>query len=189
MNHFIKVFKSLNFPVAPRHLFRAIELISQRGVQDVVHQSGFPRPRHPSDGGKNTQRENHIHILEVIFARTEHFHTSFLIHRPTCCRYLNLTAARHIVTRDRALILEELIVCTRVHHLSPVLTCAGANVHYPVCLTHGIFIVLHHNKGIAHIPKLRQGVNQAPVIPLVQTDGRLIQHVEHTNQPGTDLGG
>ena len=76
-----------------------------------------------------------------------------------------------------------------MHHLSPVLTCTGADVHYPVCLTHGIFIVLHHNQGIAHITKLRQGVNQAPVIPLVQADGRLIQYVEHTNQSGTDLGG
>jgi hypothetical protein len=27
------------------------------------------------------------------------------------------------------------------------------------------------------------------IVPLVQTDRRLIQHIEHSDQPGADLGG
>ena len=38
------------------------------------------------------------------------------------------------------------------------------------------------------IPQPQQGLDQSAIVSLVQADARFIQDVEHTDQPGTDLG-
>ena len=49
--------------------------------------------------------------------------------------------------------------------------------------------MLNHNEGVAHIAQLGQGFDEASVIALVQADGGLVEHVEHADQTGTNLGG
>ena len=47
--------------------------------------------------------------------------------------------------------------------------------------------MLDHNEGIANIAQTLQGLNKALVIALVQTDGRLIEHVQNAGQTGANL--
>ena len=49
--------------------------------------------------------------------------------------------------------------------------------------------MLHHQHGVAETLQAPQRAQQALVITLVQADGRLVQHVEHTGQPRADLAG
>ncbi|MDH6227518.1 hypothetical protein M2169_004488 [Streptomyces sp. MJP52] len=49
--------------------------------------------------------------------------------------------------------------------------------------------MLHDDQGVAHVAQPDQGLDQAVVVPLVEADGRLVEHVEHADQTGTDLGG
>ena len=48
--------------------------------------------------------------------------------------------------------------------------------------------MLHHNQGVADVPQVLQGCQEFVVVPLVQTDGGLVQNIQHTHQGGTDLG-
>ena len=66
---------------------------------------------------------------------------------------------------------------------------AGADVDEVVCLPHGVLVVLHHQQGVAHVPQALQGRKQLVVVPLVESDGRLVQDIEHSHQAGTDLSG
>ena len=52
-----------------------------------------------------------------------------------------------------------------------------------------LLVVLHHDQGVAQVPEVNQGFQQALVVALVQPDGRLVEDVEHPHQGGTDLGG
>ena len=52
---------------------------------------------------------------------------------------------------------------------------------------HGILIMFHHNQGIAHITQLFQGRQQLVIVPLMQSDGRLIQNIQHAHQRRTNL--
>ena len=70
-----------------------------------------------------------------------------------------------------------------------MLAGAGSYVHDPVGFAHGIFVVLNHDKRVAHIAQLGQGLDEAAVVALVQADGGLVEHVEHADQAGTNLGG
>ncbi len=50
-----------------------------------------------------------------------------------------------------------------------------------------VFVVLHHENGVAEVFEREQGRNQAIVVALVESDSWLIEHVERTHEPGTKL--
>ena len=64
---------------------------------------------------------------------------------------------------------------------------SGAYVHDKVRRPHGVLIVLHHDQGVADVPQMLQGFQQLVVVPLMQTDGGLVQNVQHSHEGGTDL--
>ena len=49
--------------------------------------------------------------------------------------------------------------------------------------------MLHDEHGVAEVAQAHQRVDQPPVVPLVQADRRLVQHVQHADQAGSDLRG
>ena len=63
------------------------------------------------------------------------------------------------------------------------------DVHQVVGGANRVFVVLHHDQGVAQVAQLDQGGEQAVVVALVQADARLIQHVEHAGEACADLGG
>lgn len=73
--------------------------------------------------------------------------------------------------------------------LAAVLTRAGADVDDPVGDLDGVLVVLDDDERVAHVPEPDQGLDQPVVVALVQADGRLVQHVQHADEPGADLGG
>ena len=48
--------------------------------------------------------------------------------------------------------------------------------------------MFYHNQGIALVLKLAESVEQVGVVPRMQADGRLVEHVEHAAQVGAKLG-
>ena len=47
--------------------------------------------------------------------------------------------------------------------------------------------MLHHQYRVAQVPHLLEGVNELQVVPLVEADAGLIQHVEHALELGANL--
>ena len=58
---------------------------------------------------------------------------------------------------------------------------SGTKLHYVVGGADCLFIVLHHNKGVAYVPQVLQSVYELFVVPLVEPDGGFVQNVEHTH--------
>ena len=52
---------------------------------------------------------------------------------------------------------------------------------------HHVFIMFHHDNGITHVAQFFQRMDKPLVIPLVQSDARLVQDVEHIYQLRTYL--
>jgi len=50
-----------------------------------------------------------------------------------------------------------------------------------------VFVVLDHQYAVADVAQVFQGADQAVVVALVQADRRLVQHVHHAGQAGTNL--
>ena len=70
-----------------------------------------------------------------------------------------------------------------------MLTGTGTDVDDPVSLTDRVLVVLDHDEGVAEIPQSYEGLDESPVVALVQADARLIEDVEDADEAGADLGG
>ena len=50
-----------------------------------------------------------------------------------------------------------------------------------------LLVVLDDDHGVAEIAQPHERLDQAPVVALVQPDRRLVEHVEHADEPAADL--
>ncbi len=57
----------------------------------------------------------------------------------------------------------------------------------PIGGAHRLFVVLHHQHGVAQVAHPLQGVDEPGVVALVQADARLVQHVEHAHELAANL--
>ena len=69
-----------------------------------------------------------------------------------------------------------------------MLARAGTDVDHPVGRADGVFVVLDDDQGVAEVSQSHEGLDQPVVVALMQADARLVEHVEHTDEAGTDLG-
>ena len=53
---------------------------------------------------------------------------------------------------------------------------------------HGFLVVLHHDHGVAQVTHAFERIDKLDIVPLMQTDRRFIEHIEHTHECGPDLG-
>ena len=65
----------------------------------------------------------------------------------------------------------------------------GPEVDHVVGRLDGLLVVLDHDDRVAQVAEPAQRAEQPLVVALVQPDARLVQDVEHADQPGADLGG
>ena len=84
---------------------------------------------------------------------------------------------------------QQLLDGAAVHDLAAVLARAGADVDDPVGGADGVLVVLDDDQRVAQVAQPDQRLDEPAVVALVQPDGRLVEHVEHADQPGADLGG
>ena len=72
--------------------------------------------------------------------------------------------------------------------LTAVLPRPRAYVHHVVGGPNGLLVVLHHDHRVAKVPEALQRLDETTVVPLVEADGRLVQHVQHPDEAAADLG-
>ena len=71
--------------------------------------------------------------------------------------------------------------------LAAVLARARADVDDVVGDADRLLVVLDDDHGVAEVAQPHQRVDEALVVALVQPDRRLVEHVEHADQPAADL--
>ena len=156
-------------------------------IKDLVYQTGFAGAGHAGHGRKGSQRDLHINALQVVLycAVDRQF---FAVARPPLSWYRDLALAAQVLAGDGALAGNNIVYRARCHQLAAVDTGTGTNVYHIVCRPHGVLVMFHHDQGVAQVPQVTQGAQQLFIVPLVQTNGRLIQNIQHTHQAGADLG-
>ena len=82
---------------------------------------------------------------------------------------------------------QEALQVAGVDHLAAVLPGTGSDVDHVVRCPDGLLVVLDDDHRVAQVTEPLQGVDEAPVVPLVEADGRLVQHVQHADQAAADL--
>ena len=75
----------------------------------------------------------------------------------------------------------------RVDDLAAVLAGAGTDVDDPVALADRLLVVLDDDDRVAEVAQPGERVDQPPVVALVQSDRRFVEHVQRADEAGTDL--
>ena len=73
------------------------------------------------------------------------------------------------------------------HQPPAALAGGGADIHQMIGAADGILIMLDDQHGIAEVTQAPQRDKQPFIVALMQADGRLVQHIQHASQAGTDL--
>ncbi len=97
--------------------------------------------------------------------------------------------AGEIAAGERDVALHDLLGCAGGDHVAPQFARAGTQVDHVIGMADGVFVVFHHQHRITEVTQRFEGFDQPLVVALVQSDGRFIEHIEHSAQPRTDLRG
>ena len=64
-----------------------------------------------------------------------------------------------------------------------------ADVDDPIRFLDGVLVVFDHDHRVPQVAETVQRVDETPVVTLVQTDARFVEHVQGPDETGTDLAG
>ena len=187
VDHLVDVVDTADRAVPTGDLAGVVELLGQCGVEDAVDQGGLARPGHTGDRDQLAQRDVDAHALQVVLHRLP-YGDRLTVAGPSYRRQGDLAPTGEVLPGQRVLGGDQLGDRTGDHHLASVLPRPRADVDHPVGGMDGVLVVLHHDQGVAELAEPDQGVDETTVVALVQTDAGLVEHVQHPDQAGADLG-
>ncbi len=188
MDDLVDVLETGDLGVAPRHRAGVVDLLGQRGVEDVVDQRRLAGARDAGDGAEDAQREADVHVLQVVLARPVDRQLATDGAGAAYGGDGDLASPREVLPGHRVGVGEQVLDGARVDDLATVLAGAGTDVDDPVGHPDGVLVVLDDDQGVAELLEAHQRLDEPLVVALVQADGRLVEHVEHADQAGPDLG-
>ncbi len=91
------------------------------------------------------------------------------------------------MTRDAVRHLFHLSRCAGRNDFAAAQTRARADVYQIISGADGVFVVFHHQDGVAQIAQMFQCPDQTFVVALVQADAGFVQHIQHALQARANL--
>ena len=162
-----------------------VQLLGQILIDDLVHQGALAAAADPSHAAQHPQGHLHVHLLQVVLRRAEDLQVSRGL--PSLLRHGNLLRAAEILPRQALRAGLDLLHRALGHDVPTMEPRSRAHVHDVIRGVHGFLVMLHHQHRVAQIPHLLQGGDELGVIPLMQADAGLIQHIQHPHQGGANL--
>ena len=95
--------------------------------------------------------------------------------------------ARQETAGERAAAAADLLRGAAGEQLAAVHARAGAEVHDHVGALHQFVVVLDHQQRVPAVAQALERVDQAIVVTRVQPDARLVEHIEHPGEVGSEL--
>jgi len=174
--------------VLSRVRLHAVEVRAQLFVDDLVDERAFATAGDARHAGKRPERNAHVDVLEVIFLRPAHGEELTVPRAPRFRRF-DLLFPAQILTGQARFVRHDLRGRARRDHIAAVDARPRADVHDIVRRAHRILVVLDHDQRIAEVAQTLERRKQLVVVALVQSDGRLVEDIQHPHQAAADLRG
>ena len=186
MDDLVELVESGDRLVPSGHVLRAVELVGEDVVEDVVDERRLARARHPGDRDEVAEREVDGDVLEVVLAGAGHGELAPVVTAPHV-GHRDLATAGQVHAGERVGVLEQALDRAGVHDVAAVLAGAGADVDDPVGRGDGVLVVLDDDERVAEVAQPRQRLDEPVVVALVQADGGLVEDVEDADEARADL--
>ncbi len=189
VDHLVDVLGAGDLGVATGDGAGVVDLLGQRGVEDVVDQRRLAGAGDTGHRAEDAQREADVDVVEVVLVRPVDGQLATDRARTTYGGDRDLATTAQVEPRQGVVVVEEALDAAGVDDLAAVLAGAGTDVDDPVGGADGVLVVLDDDEGVAEVLEADQGLDQALVVALVQADRGLVEDVEDTDETGADLGG
>ena len=190
LDHLVEQFDPLDAVVRAGLIRRLVQRPRERAVQDVVDQRGLARPAHAGDRCQHAERKPHVDRLQVVRAGATDREIA-LQGRPPGLRRRDRARPGQIRAGQRrpAGIRHQRGGRPLKDHLTAVLAGARAEVDHVIGGSNRLLVVFDNDDGVAQVAEPGQRGQEFSVVALVQTDRRLVEHVQHAGEVGPDLRG
>ena len=171
-------------------LLGAVKLAKQRAAQNVIHKGALAGTAHAGDTGERAQRNPHINVLQVVFLGPENFQPAFFLGgRNALFGHGNAQFAGQILAGERGAVGQNFRQRAGGDQFAAMNPGAGAEIKNVIGGANGVGIMLNDEHGVAEVAQSLERGEQTVVVTLVQADAGFVQHIEHANERGTNLGG
>jgi len=145
----------------------------------------LPAPDTPVNREQHPERKLHVEVLEVVLARPAHGEKPR--GRSPLGGHLDARGSSQIPPRKRGLVRRDFLGRAGGDHMAALAPCPRAEIHHVIGRFNGFRVVLDDDHAVAEIAQAPQRRDQAQVVALVQTDGRLVEHVHHARKLRAEL--
>ena len=188
LHQLFKKIEILNLAVFTRDGFRAVEFACGGRGEDVVDQCAFAGTAHPGHTRQQANRKLRIDVAEIIRTRLAH-------RQPGAVRRLRLRVARDREPARKVRASARLLDRQRgaggrraLKQQLPALDASlGTELDHLVGEAHGLFVMLDHEHRVAAITQRDERIEEFLIIVRVQSDARLVEHVNHADQAHPEL--
>jgi hypothetical protein len=98
-----------------------------------------------------------------------------------------LATAAHVIGSQRVGVLEQIGDSPGVDYFAAVYTRTRSDVDNPVRGVNRVFVVFDNDESVAEVAQFDEGIYEPAIVPLMKTDARFVEHIEHTGQSRADL--
>ena len=160
----------------------------QRFVERLDNQRRFAAARHARNGDKGAKRQIECHIFQVVAGGTVQ-DQMLAAAVSSLGGDIDAAVAGQVMAGQAVFMLHHFRRSALGDNLAAMDARTGAHVDKVVGGADGIFVMLDDDDGIADIAQTLQRCQQPVVIPLMQADGRFVQHIQNAGQSAADLAG
>src|SRR6266851_1937325 len=187
-DNFVDLLGADNFAVRGGSFRRAVKLLRQRAIENVVDESGLAGTRNACDDGEQSKRQRNVHILQIIRARAKNL-DGFAVGAAALFGDGDFCRAAQVLTGEGGSGGFDLRRFALGDEVAAGVAGAGAKVDDEISAADGVFVVFDDEDGVAEIAKMFEGAEQARIVAGVEADAGLIENVENAAKARADLRG
>src|SRR5882724_2255956 len=188
LDDFVDLISAENFTMGRGRLRRAIELLREGAIENVVDKRGLAGAGDAGDDGEHTERERDVDVFQIVGTRAENL-DGFAIGAAAFFGDGNFGGAAEVLAGEGFRGGFDLRRLALGDEVATGVARAGSEVHHKVGAADGVFVVLDDEDGVAEIAKMLKGTEKARVVASVQADAGLVKDVKNAAQARADLRG
>ncbi len=165
-----------------------VEVAAQGLDEHVADQGTLARTRHPGDAYEHAQGNRDVAALEVVVGRPAH-DQAFFAGRAAPGGNRDPPRSRKILPGHALRLGGDGFGRAGGHDRPAAHSGPGAEIDHVVGRPDRLFVVLDHDHGVALVAQVGQRRQQPIVVAGMEPDRRLVEDVQHADQPAADLPG